>query len=150
MQRIFCLVILMLSLGVNVWAIQCYSCESIYYSSCGDDFDLENHFKLDCSRVPPPRYLGNDLDLRNATGCMKRTYKVGDLLRIERSCFFGDMDDMVSGCQLDPVTEQAEPISCNACDNEDFCNKSSQQKTWPHYLSTALFVFTVKLLNWLS
>lgn len=140
----------MLSLAVNAWAIECYSCESIYHSSCGDDFDMENHFKLDCSHVPPPRYLGYDLDERNATGCMKRTYKVGDLLRIERNCFFGDMNDTDRGCQLDPTVEQADPISCDVCDTEDFCNHSSQLKAWPQYLAIALFAFTAKLLHGLS
>uniref|UniRef100_A0A0K8VB58 Uncharacterized protein n=1 Tax=Bactrocera latifrons TaxID=174628 RepID=A0A0K8VB58_BACLA len=150
MQRLFCLVILLLSLVVNAWAIQCYSCESVYHSNCGDDFDEENHFKLDCSHVPPPRFLGDDSDLRNATGCMKRSFKVGDLLRIERSCFFGDMDDTDSGCQLDPATEQAEPVSCNVCDTEDFCNHSHQLKAWPQYLAIVSFAFTSKFLNWLS
>ncbi|XP_004524853.1 uncharacterized protein LOC101460127 [Ceratitis capitata] len=150
MQRTFCLIILLLSAVVNAWAIQCYSCESAYHSGCGDEFDLENFFKLDCSHVPPPRYLENDLDMRNATACMKRSYKVRNTLRVERNCFFGDVNATVSGCELDPTLEQAEAVSCHVCDNEDFCNRSIQLKAWPQYLAIIIFAFTAKFLNWLS
>ncbi|XP_054743350.1 uncharacterized protein LOC129247985 [Anastrepha obliqua] len=149
MQRFVCIGLLLLSLATNAWAIQCYSCESIYNENCGADFDLDDDFKWDCSRVAPPRYLESDLDVRNATACMKREYKVKDLLRIERSCFFGDVNDTVSGCQLDPTLEEAEPLSCHVCDNEDFCNHSNQLKAWPQYLAVVGFVLTAKLLYWL-
>ncbi|CAD6999468.1 unnamed protein product [Ceratitis capitata] len=96
------------------------------------------------------RYLENDLDMRNATACMKRSYKVRNTLRIERNCFFGDVNATVSGCELDPTLEQAEAVSCHVCDNEDFCNRSIQLKAWPQYLAIIIFAFTAKFLNWLS
>ncbi|XP_017490167.1 PREDICTED: uncharacterized protein LOC108378379 [Rhagoletis zephyria] len=150
MQRLMCIGALLLSLAVNALAIQCYSCESVYNTNCGDDFDMEDDFKWDCSHVAPPRYLENDLDIRNATACMKRAYKVSGMQRIERSCFFGDVNDTVIGCQLDPTLDEAEAISCHICDNEDFCNHSNQPQAWPQYLVVIGFALTAKLLIWLS
>ncbi|XP_067625926.1 UPAR/Ly6 domain-containing protein CG9338-like isoform X2 [Eurosta solidaginis] len=150
MQQKICIGLFLLSFVVNALSIQCYLCESVYDTDCGDDFDLVNYFKWDCSRVAPPRYLGGELDMRNATGCMKRTYKVGDAQRVERSCFFGDVNATTNGCQLDPALDQAAPISCHVCDNEDFCNHSNRLNSWPQYLPMMGVTLIAKLLNWLS
>lgn len=58
-------------------AIKCYSCESVYDENCGEDFEVEQHFKLDCELLIPPRYLEKRLppNKRNATGCLKRVYE---------------------------------------------------------------------------
>lgn len=65
------------------YAIKCYACESVYEASCGDDFEVENHFKYDCAFIAPPRFLENDLLSVNATACLKRVFK-GEFKRI---CF---------------------------------------------------------------
>ncbi|KAM7353511.1 UPAR/Ly6 domain-containing protein CG9338-like isoform 2-T2 [Cochliomyia hominivorax] len=56
-------------------SIQCYSCESVSDTNCGENFSMEEHFKIDCDQVAPPRYLSHDFDYLNATACMKKIYK---------------------------------------------------------------------------
>lgn len=57
-------------------------------TNCGEDFDMEEHFKIDCDQVAPARYMANDLETLNATACMKKIYKGELFLAINTYIFF--------------------------------------------------------------
>ena len=65
-------------------AIECYNCESVSEPNCGEDFNMEEYFKIDCDQVAPPRYLNHDLESFNATACMKKIYK-GEYIKKKNS-----------------------------------------------------------------
>ncbi|XP_005185538.1 uncharacterized protein LOC101887684 [Musca domestica] len=115
------------SLVGNVFAIQCYQCESGQNSKCGLRFEPEESMKIDCSSSKPPRHIRNALDGQNmeATGCMKQTLesKLGGIY-IARSCYFGDLTNQVVGCQIDPNDVLVYLDRCDVC-TSDLCNTSS-------------------------
>ncbi|XP_037960293.1 uncharacterized protein LOC119689526 [Teleopsis dalmanni] len=142
--------LMIISLIQTVIGINCYSCESVYESeSCGENFEPENYFKMDCSRVSPPRYMELELESRNSTACMKRVYKEHGVQKTVRSCFFGDVNDTAMGCRLDPMLTSVEEISCHVCDNENYCNRAKELHQHPAILAATLasFIFFAKILN---
>ncbi|KAM8716778.1 hypothetical protein ACLKA7_003621 [Drosophila subpalustris] len=105
------------------YAIHCYMCESLTNPKCGQKFEADSSFLLDCSRIAPPRHL-NFLIGRNATGCMKKTLEgVPGHPQFVRSCFFGDIRNAHDGCTPDPATPFVKQLSCEVCDKNE-CNSS--------------------------
>ncbi|XP_073826604.1 UPAR/Ly6 domain-containing protein bero-like [Musca autumnalis] len=123
----FIVAIVATTLLTNVFAIQCYQCQSGENSKCGLRFEPEESMKIDCSSSKPPRHIRNALDGQNveATGCMKQTMEstLGGIY-IARSCYFGDLANKEVGCQLDPNNVLMKLDRCDVC-TSDLCNASS-------------------------
>ncbi|KAI8125345.1 hypothetical protein CVS40_4386 [Lucilia cuprina] len=148
----FVVIITLLSTSIiTASAIQCYNCESVSETNCGEDFNMEEYFKIDCDHVAPPRYLSNDLEYLNATACMKKIYKEYKVLKYVRSCYFGDVNDTEIGCRMDPSMMDFQDVQCFVCDNENFCNKAWNNKVVSNYLLKYLSIFIcvimAKILN---
>ncbi|XP_034472864.1 uncharacterized protein LOC117780437 [Drosophila innubila] len=112
------------ALACTGYAIHCYQCESLSNPKCGEKFEADSSFLLDCSRVAPPRFILNIVG-RNATGCMKKTIDgIPGHPQILRSCFFGDVRNTQSGCENDPTMPNIKQLSCDVC-NKDGCNGSA-------------------------
>ncbi|XP_022231644.1 uncharacterized protein LOC111080372 [Drosophila obscura] len=125
----------LLSLLASAYAIKCYACESVYEASCGENFEVENHFKYDCGFIAPPRFLENDLLSVNATACLKRVFKENGVLKIVRGCYFGDVNATDMWCKMDPTLTAVNNASCHVCDNLNYCNAAeaigvNQVETW--------------------
>ncbi|XP_065357409.1 UPAR/Ly6 domain-containing protein bero [Calliphora vicina] len=132
-------------------AIQCYNCESVSEANCGEDFDIEEHFKIDCDQVAPPRYLSNDLEYLNATACMKKIYKEYKVLKYVRSCYFGDVNDTEIGCRMDPSMMDFQDVQCFVCENDNYCNNAWSTKAVDgrlvQYLTVLIFILMAKIFN---
>ncbi|KAH8391927.1 hypothetical protein KR215_009610, partial [Drosophila sulfurigaster] len=111
------------------YAIRCYSCESVYEASCGENFRIENHFKYDCAFIAPPRFLENELSNKNATACLKRVFRENGVSKFVRGCYFGEVNETDIGCKLDPTLTAVQNASCHVCNNENFCNAAIQMAT---------------------
>ncbi|KAH8262720.1 UPAR/Ly6 domain-containing protein CG9338 [Drosophila bipectinata] len=120
----------LISLSASAYAIKCYACESVYEESCGEDFEVETHFKYDCSFIAPPRFLESDLLSVNATACLKRVFKENGVRKIVRGCFFGEVNATDVGCKMDPTLTAVQNVSCHVCDNENFCNGAEAVIGW--------------------
>ncbi|XP_064551344.1 UPAR/Ly6 domain-containing protein CG9338 [Drosophila montana] len=121
MQYLLCFGAL-LTLLATAYAIRCYSCESVYETSCGENFEIENHFKYDCAFIAPPRFLENELTNKNATACLKRVFRENGVNKFVRGCYFGEVNETEIGCKLDPTLIAVQNASCHVCDNENYCN----------------------------
>lgn len=73
------------------YAIKCYQCDSITNPKCGEKFEKDSSYLLDCSKIAPPRFLQSFFPVRNATGCLKKVLDTGkfdqdrDLIAVNRS-----------------------------------------------------------------
>ncbi|EDW64218.1 uncharacterized protein Dvir_GJ23697 [Drosophila virilis] len=118
-------VAVMISLACSAYAIKCYQCESLTTPKCGLKFEEDETLLMDCARIGPPRYLQNFFPLRNATGCMKKTLEsVVGHPQIVRSCYFGDVSNIQTGCQSDPSLPFVKQLGCDVC-TKDECNGSA-------------------------
>ncbi|TMW48544.1 hypothetical protein DOY81_006376 [Sarcophaga bullata] len=135
------------TLATSAFAVQCYICESVTNPKCGENFEGDASFKVDCSRVAAARYLqtlftgGN----RNATGCMKKTLEaVGGHPQIVRSCFYGNPSHTQEGCMEDPSLPFVKQLSCDVCTG-DLCNSSTA--TGPIALTILAFFALARLFS---
>ncbi|KAH8248699.1 hypothetical protein KR032_002319 [Drosophila birchii] len=113
------------TLACTGYAIKCYQCDSLTNPKCGEKFEKESSFLLDCSKIAPPRFLQNFFPVRNATGCLKKVLDtVPKHPQIIRSCFFGDVSNTQVGCQDDPSLSIAKQLGCDVC-TKDECNGSA-------------------------
>ncbi|EDW76408.1 uncharacterized protein Dwil_GK15441 [Drosophila willistoni] len=116
---------LIIGLASSAYAIKCYHCDSLTIPKCGLKFDGDDSLILDCSRMGPPRYLQNFFPPRNASGCMKKTLEsAAGPPQIVRSCYFGDVTNIQSGCQPDPAFPFVRQLNCDVC-TKDECNGST-------------------------
>ncbi|XP_030383174.1 uncharacterized protein LOC115630670 [Scaptodrosophila lebanonensis] len=126
----------------SAYAIKCFACESVYESSCGENFEMENHFKYDCAFIAPPRFLENELSMPNATACVKRVFKEHGVQKFVRGCYFGDVNETDIGCRLDPSLVAVQDASCHVCYNENYCNGGeSRTHEGIEWKMLSLFVF---------
>ncbi|XP_037960427.1 uncharacterized protein LOC119689629 [Teleopsis dalmanni] len=134
------------SLSCSAYAVVCYQCESHSNPNCGEKFEGSNNMKFDCSKVAPPRFLQQYYpSVKNATGCMKKTFESGaDRPHIVRSCYFGDVSHSQTGCQSDPSLPFNRQLACDVCAG-DLCNGSST--TGPIALAVILFFALARILS---
>ncbi|KAH8419365.1 hypothetical protein KR222_008286 [Zaprionus bogoriensis] len=117
-------VAVMISLACSAYAIKCYQCESLTTPKCGLKFEADSNMLIDCAKIGPPRFLQEIFVSRNASGCMKRTLEsVAGHPQIVRSCFFGDINNIQSGCKSDPSLPFVKQLGCDVC-IKDECNGS--------------------------
>ncbi|EDW03263.1 uncharacterized protein LOC6561550 [Drosophila grimshawi] len=138
----------LLTLLATAYAIRCYSCESVYEAGCGENFEIENHFKYDCAFIAPPRFLDIELVNKNATACLKRVFRENGVQKFVRGCYFGEVNETDIGCKLDPTLIAVQNASCHVCDNENFCNGAVQMEgnVWK-LPALALFLAASQLLR---
>ncbi|XP_034472863.1 uncharacterized protein LOC117780436 [Drosophila innubila] len=118
-------VAVMISLACSAFAIKCYQCESLTKPKCGLKFEADDSMLLDCSQMGPHRNVQNFFIQRNATGCIKKTLESGvGHPQIVRSCYFGDINNIQSGCQADPALPFVKQLGCDVC-TKDECNGSA-------------------------
>ncbi|EDW12756.1 hypothetical protein AWZ03_008733 [Drosophila navojoa] len=147
MQYLLCLSAL-LTLLATAYAIRCYSCESVYEANCGENFEIENHFKYDCAFIAPPRFLENELSNKNATACVKRVFRENGVKKVVRACYFGEVNETEIGCKLDPTLTSVQNASCHVCNNENFCNGATQPELDVWKLpALALFIVAAQWLR---
>ncbi|XP_017022452.1 UPAR/Ly6 domain-containing protein bero [Drosophila kikkawai] len=151
MRQYFLLFGALISLLASAYGIRCYACESVYEASCGEDFEVENHFKYDCAFIAPPRFLENDLSSPNATACLKRVFRENGVRKIVRGCYFGEVNATDVGCRMDPTLTAVQNATCHVCDNENYCNAADAVQRnpvdmWKIASSILLFLLATQLL----
>uniref|UniRef100_A0A1B0AUN4 Uncharacterized protein n=1 Tax=Glossina palpalis gambiensis TaxID=67801 RepID=A0A1B0AUN4_9MUSC len=150
-MHILLMVLAIISLVATVSAIKCYSCESVYEINCGEDFEAELYFKLDCDHIAPPRYLQIDKEFHNATACVKKLYTERGIQKIMRHCFFGNINDTEAGCRTDPSLMSVQELGCYVCDDDNYCNKANNRydfkNNWQKYFTLIFALILGKFIN---
>lgn len=120
-------------------------------TNCGEDFEVEEHFKIDCDQVAPARYMANDLESLNATACMKKIYKENKTFKYVRTCYFGEVNETEIGCRMDPSAMDLTDVQCFVCNDANFCNTAHSNivigDNLAKFFTLFIFVVMAKLLN---
>uniref|UniRef100_A0A1I8P369 Uncharacterized protein n=1 Tax=Stomoxys calcitrans TaxID=35570 RepID=A0A1I8P369_STOCA len=112
------------TLANTAFAVHCYQCTSLTNKKCEDTFEPEESMKIDCNKLTPANVLTSFLGVgnHNATGCMKQALETKTSgTHIVRTCYFGDIYNITTGCTLNALDVLSTLVSCDVC-TDYLCN----------------------------
>ncbi|XP_059221404.1 uncharacterized protein LOC131996013 [Stomoxys calcitrans] len=124
LQKLLLFVVIWAILANSAFAFYCYHCNSKHDEHCGYRFYHTKQMDTHCSHVSPPATLGSLFfgSSAQATGCMKQIIQSKTSgTHIVRTCYFGDIYNITTGCTLNALDVLSTLVSCDVC-TDYLCN----------------------------